>query len=113
MRLAADYAVALFVFLGLAAVPALVPLKLAVGLSFVVFTGLAGLDTAIGCWVGRHRSRLCVAIPSSVMMVLRYQMVLMNRYAADRQGYLQRMDCYADDDSMPHLLDRFGNSTIR
>ena len=43
----------------------------------------------------------------------RYQTVLMNRYARDRQRHLQRMECYAGEDSMPHLLDRFGNCSVR
>ena len=43
-RLAADYAVALAVFLGLAAVPGVVSVELALGVSFVALVALASLD---------------------------------------------------------------------
>ena len=42
----------------------------------------------------------------------RYDMVLINRFARDRHRRLQRIDCYTDPGSMPHLLDRFGNCAI-
>ena len=43
----------------------------------------------------------------------RYNTVLMNRSVRDRHRQLQRIECYTDDDSMPHLLDRLGNCAIR
>lgn len=42
----------------------------------------------------------------------RYDMALMNRAARDRYRDLQRLDCFADEDSMPHLRDRLGNCAI-
>ena len=43
----------------------------------------------------------------------RYQTVLLNRLARKRQRALQVFDCTVDPDSLPYLLDRFGNCSGR